>query len=221
MQMSKKSGSPIIKGSFRLERCTALTDGVFAIVVTLLVLGIELPSDHNFSEDGLYKFLERISFELMLYAISFWLAVTYWLQHAAIMHYCREGNRTLIWLNLLFLFPVTLLPFVTELRGSYRHEALMTVLFGALQIFIGLALILLWNDSKSNSDLLTRPIDEAFRRKVMWRMLVSPIIVSVIAMGFSFVNIHVSALFFLSIPLYYLSHREIDRNWTEPRFRGE
>jgi hypothetical protein len=71
MQMSKESGSPIIKGSFRLERCTALTDGVFAIVVTLLVLGIELPSDHNFSEDGLYKFLERISFELMLYAISF------------------------------------------------------------------------------------------------------------------------------------------------------
>lgn len=219
--MSKENASLINKGNFKLERCTALTDGVFAIVVTLLVLGIDVPADHNFTEDGFYKFLERISYEILVYTISFWLAATYWLQHAAIMHYYREGNRALIWLNLLFLFPVTLLPFVTQLRGTYRYEELITVLFGVLQIMIGLALIAIWNYSKSNPQLLIHPIDDAFRRKVILRMLFSPIIISFIAITLSFVSLHASALCFMTIPLYYLSNRQIDQNWIEPSQRED
>lgn len=219
--MSKENASLINKGNFKLERCTALTDGVFAIVVTLLVLGIDVPADHNFTEDGFYKFLERISYEILVYTISFWLAATYWLQHAAIMHYYREGNRALIWLNLLFLFPVTLLPFVTQLRGTYRYEELITVLFGVLQIMIGLALIAIWNYSKSNPQLLIHPIDDAFRRKVILRMLFSPIIISFIAIALSFVSLHASALCFMTIPLYYLSNRQIDQNWIEPSQRED
>jgi uncharacterized membrane protein len=133
------SSSPT--GSFSLDRCKALVDGVFAIVVTLLVLGIDIPTDHRFSEQGLVAFLERIGFDLVIYAVSFWLAGTYWVQHAAIMHFFRNGSRKLIWLNLFFLFPVTLLPFVTELKGTYRDEALVTLLFGVVQIVIGLTLV--------------------------------------------------------------------------------
>ncbi len=213
--MSLEINSSNQKGLFDLNRTSALTDGVFAIVVTLLVLGIDLPDDHNFSEDGLYKFLERISFELLLYGVSFWIAVTYWLQQAAIMQYYQKGNRTLVWINLFFLFPVTLLPFVTELRGTYPHEELMTVLFGCLQILIGIALILLWNYSKHHPYLLVCPIDDTFRKKVTQRMLISPIIISMLAMAFSYVNIKLSAVLFMSIPLYYLSHREIDQRWLE------
>jgi uncharacterized membrane protein len=203
------------KGLFDLGRNSALTDGVFAIVVTLLVLGIELPSDHNFSEGGLYKFLERISFELLLYGVSFWIAVTYWLQQAAIMQYYRKGNRTLVWLNLLFLFPVTLLPFATELRGTYPHEELMTILFGFLQILIGISLIFIWNYSRRHPYLLACPIDDDFHRKVTYRMLISPVIISLIAMVFSYVNIKLSAIIFFTIPLYYLSHRELDQRWIQ------
>ncbi|MDO9161663.1 MAG: TMEM175 family protein [Methylococcaceae bacterium] len=219
--MPNESYSLTKKGLFSLERCNALTDGVFAIVITLLVLGIDVPSDHNFSEQGLYAFLERVWLELLIYGVSFWLAVTYWLQHTAIMHYYRAGTRSLVWLNLLFLFPVTLLPFVTELRGTYRYEELITVLFGGLQILIGLALIALWNHSKHYPQLLIRPIDDAFRKKVVCRMLISPILISVIAVALSFIDIHASAVFFMSIPLYYLSHRDIDQNWIDVRFEDE
>ncbi len=201
---------------FKLDRINALADGIFAIVVTLLVLGIDIPENHNFSEQGLLVFLQRIGYHVLFYAISFWLAATYWIQHAAIMHYFRVGNRTLIWLNLLFLFPVTLLPFITELRGVYRHEALTTVIFGAVQIFIGLALQLLWKYAVSHPHLLYCAVEEAVRRKVAWRMLISPILLSVIAVAVSFLSIHLSALLFLSIPLYYLSHRDMDRNWRNP-----
>ena len=162
--MSSESNSSDLSETFNLDRSKALADGVFAIVVTLLVLGIDVPSDHNFSEDGLLLFLQRIGFHVFTYAISFWLAATYWLQHSAIMQYYRHGNRTVVWLNLLFLFPVTLLPFVTELRTDYRYEALVTLLFGLLQIFIGLVLVALWNYAVSHPHLLTRRVGEDIRR---------------------------------------------------------
>jgi len=207
--------------TFRLDRCKALADGVFAIVVTLLVLGIDIPPDHNFSEQGFLAFLERIGFELLIYAISFWLAATYWVQHAAILHYYRRGNRAVVWLNLLFLFPVTLLPFVTELKGEYRHEALVTLLFGIVQIFIGLALIALWHYAVSHPHLLTREVEENVQRKITWRMCMSPVIMSLIAIPVSFLSVHLSTLVFLCIPLYYLSHSDIDQNWTDPGMNGE
>ncbi|MGR8981603.1 MAG: TMEM175 family protein [Gammaproteobacteria bacterium] len=219
--MSKENLSPKLSEKFSLERCKALADGVFAIVVTLLVLGIEVPSDHRFSEQGLFEFLARIGWDLLLYVITFWLAGTYWIQHAAIMHYFRQGNRTVVWLNLLFLLPVTLLPFVTELKGAYRHEPLVTLLFGVLQILIGLALIALWHYAISHPHLLSREVEENIRRKVTWRMFVSPVMISVVAISVSFLSVHLSSLFFLSIPLYYLSHRAIDQNWSDPGMSGK
>ncbi|MGZ8923118.1 MAG: TMEM175 family protein [Methylosarcina sp.] len=219
--MLKELLSPSSPELFSLDRCKALVDGVFAIVVTLLVLGIEVPTDHPFSEQGLVAFMERIGFDLLLYAISFWLAGTYWVQHAAIMHYFRHGSRMLIWLNLLFLFPVTLLPFITELKGAYRHEAMVTLLFGIVQIVIGLTLIALWTYAVSHPHLLVRTVEKELWRKVAWRMLVSPVIISLVAIPVSFLSVHLSSLLFLSIPLYYLSYPLIDQNWIEPGTDGE
>ncbi len=219
--MSSKSNSSDLSETFKLDRSKALADGVFAIVVTLLVLGIDVPSDHNFSKDGLFLFLERIGFQVFTYAISFWLAATYWLQHSAIMHYYRHGNRTVVWLNLLFLFPVTLLPFVTVLRTDYRYESLVTLLFGLLQIFIGLVLVALWNYAVSHPYLLTRQVGEDIQRTIRRRMLISPVLISLIAIPVSFISIHVSGLLFLSIPLYYLSHHDIDQNWTDDKRNNE
>ncbi|MGZ8190620.1 MAG: TMEM175 family protein [Methylococcaceae bacterium] len=208
-------------GSFNLDRCKALTDGVFAIVVTLLVLGIDIPTDHRFSEQGLIAFLQRIGFDLLIYAVSFWLAGTYWIQHTAIMHFFRNGSRMLVWLNLFFLFPVTLLPFVTELKGAYREEALVTLLFGVVQIVIGLALLAIWNYAASNPHLLARQIEQDIRRQVARRMIMCPVIVSLIAIPVSFLSLHLSTLIFLTIPLYYLSHPVIDRKLSEPEINVE
>jgi uncharacterized membrane protein len=219
--MPKEPLSPNHAGLFALDRCKAMADAVIAIVVTLLVLGNDVPTDHRFSEDGLLAFLERIGFDLFIYGVSFWLAGTYWVQHAAIMNCFRHGSRMLAWLNLLFLFPVTLLPFVTKLKSVYREDALVILLFGIVQIFIGLALIALWTYAASHSHLLIRPVEAAIRRRVTRRMFTSPVLVSVVAVPISFLNVHLGTLLFLSIPLYYLSHRVIDRSGSDSGMSGE
>ena len=202
-------------GSFALDRCKALVDGVFAIVATLLVLGIDVPTNHHFNEQGLIGFLRRIGFDLILYGISFWLAGTYWLQHTAIMRYFREGSRMLTWLNMLFLFPITLLPFLTELKGAYRHEPNITLLFSLEQIVIGLTLIAVWKYAVLHPKLLAYEISDDLDRRVTRRMLLSPIIVSALAYPVSYLSVHLSSLFFLSIPLYYVSHPVIDQRWSD------
>ena len=201
-------------GYFSVDRCKALTDGVFAIVVTLLVLGINVPLDHNFSEKGFLEFLKRIGFDVFLYAISFWLVGTYWILHTAMLQYARHGSRVLIWLNLLFLFFVTLIPFLTELKVAYRYEPFVTLLFGVDQIFIGFSLIVIWLYVADNPHLLNREVEKRLRRKVTLRLLMSPVLISAVAIPVSFFSVHLSGILFLSIPLFYLSHRDIDQNWS-------
>ena len=82
-------------GTLTLDRLNALSDGVIAIVLTLLVLGIELPRDHSFSREGLLHFLMKIEYELTVYAISFILIASYWMQQNVMFHFFRNGSRGL------------------------------------------------------------------------------------------------------------------------------
>jgi uncharacterized membrane protein len=107
------------KTIMQLDRIKALTDGVLAIVLTILVLGFEVP-DHEFSTDGLLGFLVKLREPFIAYVVSFGIVAAYWIQHAAMFRLLRFGNRTLVWLNLLFMLPLTLLPFFTELRAEYH-----------------------------------------------------------------------------------------------------
>lgn len=202
---------------FGLDRCKSLSDGVVAIVITLLILGIDIPKNHNFNEEGLVSFLIKIGHELIIYGVSFWLAGVYWVQHTSILHFFSRGSRMFIWLNLLFLFPLTLLPFVTSLKGAYRREELIVLLFGGLQVLIGATLLGLWRYAVTHPKLLTHPIDPQLRWSMALRLLISPILISVIAVGVSYISIEWSTYLFISIPIYSLSHRLVDR---DPRERS-
>lgn len=197
-----------------LERLSALTDGVLAIAMTILVLGIDIPVDHLFSEQGLFAFLKRMEPALIAYAASFWLAAAYWVQHHAAFHYLRFADRRLIWLNILFLFPVTLLPFVTKLRAIYVTEPYVVVLFGSVHIASSLAFGGLWRYCISHPHLLRKPMERSVARSMTFRILAAPL-VDVLAILVSFVNHRLSAYLFLAMPLLYLSHRTVDSHWDD------
>jgi uncharacterized membrane protein len=210
---SKPSGRPPARAAFGIERCQSLTDGVIAIVVTLLVLGIEVPTNHEFSKQGLREFLKKMGFDLMVYAVGFWLGGTYWVQFSAMMHYLKRGSRPLVWLTLLFLLNVTLLPLVTKLKSVYRLEPLVTTLFGAVQIAVGLSLIGLWAFIVAHPEMTGGPLPADVRRSMYLRMFISPVLISLVAIPISFYDVHLGTLFFLTVPIYYFSHRIVDSRW--------
>jgi uncharacterized membrane protein len=196
-----------------LDRLNALTDGVAAIAITLLVLGIDIPEDHLFSEQGLIKFMHRIGHDVIIYGISFWIIAAYWIQHHAMFHYFRYSNRTLVWLNALFLFFLTLIPFLAKLKSTYKHDAEAVLFVGVGYIAASLSLMAIWRYAISQPGIQRRhPVDSVAKRSMTLRILAAPLI-SMIAIGLSFINVSMGTACFLAIPLFYISHRLVDARW--------
>jgi uncharacterized membrane protein len=200
--------------SLMLDRLNALSDGVIAIVLTLLVLGIDIPKDHDFSQDGLLSFVMKIEYQVTVYAISFVLIGTYWIAQSVMFHYFRQGSRTLTWLNLLFLFVLTLLPFLTDLIGTYRNEPLVMVIYGAVNIACCLSLALMWWYANHVAPVVWPRIDPAVARSMALRILMGAG-VSLAVIAVSFVNVRLAHLVFLTMPFLYVSHRRVDAHWSE------
>ena len=105
--------------SLRVERNMAFVDAVLAIVLTILVLGIEVPDGADFSPGKIKAFLAGLVGDLHAYVGSFAVVASFWVQHTVMAHYIVRGSRVFQWLNLLFLLPISLIPFATKLRAEY------------------------------------------------------------------------------------------------------
>jgi uncharacterized membrane protein len=198
----------------KLDRLNGLSDGVIAIVITLLVLGIDIPEHHDFSVEGLISFLAKVEYQATVYAVSFALIASYWMQHSVMFHFFRFGSRRLAWLNLLFLFELTLLPFTTKLIGTYRNEPLPIVVYGAVHVVCGCSLGYIWWYANRAAPIVWPRIDPAVARSILGRILAGPV-VSLVAIGVAFFNVRLAHVVFLSMPFFQFSHRTADTHWPQ------
>ena len=103
-----------------LDRLIFFSDGVFAIAITLLVLNVAIPvaSQVSGSSDFVSLLLAALP-RLFAYALSFFVIGAYWMAHQRTFHFIERYDRTLAWLNLVFLLFVALVPFPTGLISEY------------------------------------------------------------------------------------------------------
>jgi uncharacterized membrane protein len=106
------------QAEIEFSRIVAFSDGVFAIAITLLVLGLEVPRD----VDDLGQALRDRSNELIAYAISFAVLGKLWLAHHRFFSSVLRFDSTLMGLNLLYLAWIALVPFTADLLGDYTDE---------------------------------------------------------------------------------------------------
>ena len=109
------------------SRLEAFSDGVFAIVITLLILDIRFP-DVDYSQFGatLVSLLPRI----LAYVMSFIIIGVYWVTHHNSMHAMRKTDRSFLWLNILLLLCISFIPFPTSLLGRYPFQAGPIIIYG-------------------------------------------------------------------------------------------
>jgi uncharacterized membrane protein len=98
------------------SRIEALSDGVFAIALTLLVLKLEVPEHHHSNQEMLRQLLDLYP-QFVSYVVTFLIAGGFWYLHHLTFHFIRYVNGFLVWINLLFLMFVSLLPFSAGLMG--------------------------------------------------------------------------------------------------------
>jgi uncharacterized membrane protein len=137
---SELSRSPISKS--RLE---ALSDGLFAIVLTLLVFQLMVPSILDAKNaDDLHTALIMLWPKFVSFFISFIIISVFWVVHHSYYHALAGINEVQLWLNLLFLFFVSLLPFSSELIGEHHDVRVAAIIYGMNLVFTTLALRLNW-----------------------------------------------------------------------------
>lgn len=155
--------------AFSAERLKALTDGVIAIVITLLVLELSVPviSEMHDSE-GLWPELRGEWREYMAYLMSFFIVGLLWLYHHTVFRHIRGADGTLLFLNMLYLLAVSVTPFTSALVAKNWDERLAAIVYGA-SLFLavtanaGSFVYAAWKRRLVDPDL-----DEAFIRRETW-----------------------------------------------------
>ena len=109
------------------NRVEAFSDGVFAIVITLLILDIRVP-DVDYSQ--LFASLVAVLPRMFAYVISFGVIGVYWLAHHQSLQLIGKLNGFLLWLNLVYLLAVSFMPFPTALLGRYPMQPIPIVIYG-------------------------------------------------------------------------------------------
>lgn len=106
-----------------LERVAALSDGVFAVAMTLLVLDLGVPAVEDVHSDAdLWAALIKISPSAVAYVMSFLTLGIFWVGQQAQLDLFKRSDRNLTWLNFGFLFLVSLMPFSTKLLAAYHTD---------------------------------------------------------------------------------------------------
>jgi uncharacterized membrane protein len=120
-------------------RLEAFSDGVIAILITIMVLELRMPQGTD------WRALQPIIPTLFSYALSFIFLGIYWNNHHHMLQTCDRVNGKILWANLHLLFWLSLVPFVTSWTGQNRFAAIPTALYGAVLVMSAVAYIILQN----------------------------------------------------------------------------
>lgn len=140
MPESGRDKSTIPLSTSRIE---ALTDGIFAFAMTLLVLTLTLPDDTQ-TGMSLSQLLLAQWPKFFNYALSFLLLAAFRIVHHRQFHFIRRTNRGHLWINIGILMFVALVPFTTDVVGDYSHQTLAEIIFSANLLILGLLFLLNW-----------------------------------------------------------------------------
>ena len=149
------------------KRIEALTDGVFAIVMTLLVLQIAVP--HG-SASALPTDLARLIPTLLVYALTFVTLGTLWFGNRTQSEYIAKADHPLVWLTLLMLLFVALVPFSAGLLGRYPATRIAVVVYGLHLTLVYSLHAVLWLYASVHPNLLRAGISDRYRK---WSRLAS------------------------------------------------
>ncbi len=196
----------------RLDRTLAISDGVFAFAITLLVLDLTVPTITNASSADLLNALSTDYIAFFAYALSFLIACIWWNAHHRNFEHIRHSDSTLRWLNLFFLLWIALLPFFTKILSQYENVPLGVILYAVDQAAAGIFLTLIWVYASHNHRLIDKDMKETTIQYATIRNMVAPIFF-LASIGIAFVSPFLATFFWVGMfpVLFIIRHFERKR----------
>ncbi len=129
-------------GTGRLE---AFSDGVIAVIITILVLELKVPAP-----DGMHGLIAALP-SVFLYLLTFVQIGIYWVNHHYLVEEAETVSHGMFWANLMFLFCLSLFPFAMEWIGAKGLTSFTAALYAAVSIFPGIGYMALWSQIRSTN----------------------------------------------------------------------
>lgn len=180
----------------------AFSDGVLAIIITIMVLEFKVPEGHD------WQALVGLGPKLLSYIFSFVYVGIYWNNHHHLLHLVRTMNGRLMWLNLLLLFWLSLIPFTTAWMGESHFAATPTALYGIILMLAALSYSLL-----QGSILSQHARDSSFAAAMGkdWKGKLSPLFY-LSAVLTAYVSPWISGVFFVLVAvLWFVPDKRIEQ----------
>ena len=194
--------TPAEQRSASPDRLVFLTDGVIAIIITILVLDIRVPELG--SGQSLADSLTEVRPTFVSFVISFLLVGMFWTLHKQTFNQVRYVDHNATWLNLLFLLVLALVPYASSALGEYSTESTALHLYGVVMIAASLLRLALNAYFQTHPGLLWQPPSKKARRLYAFTSSV-PIVVYIIAMVVAGWSTTLSLVLYFSIPVVYFA----------------
>src|SRR5688500_12705320 len=184
------------------ERLKAFTDGVLAIIITIMVLELRAPHDAALSS------LRPLVPVVLSYVLSFLYITIYWNNHHHLLHVCRQVTGGILWANAHLLFWLSLVPFVTAWMGENHFAPVPMAAYGAVLFLAGVAYWVLQRliiVTQGTESALAAAIGRDMKGKL------SPLLYA-IAIPSAFVSPWIAGVLFVAVTMMWLiPDRRIER----------
>ena len=128
-----------------VDRLAALSDGIFAVAMTLLVLDLHAPvANAVHSEHDLWRGLVAMSPRLLVYMMSFLTLGIFWVGQQTQLNHLSRSDRSLSWIHIAFLFAVTVTPFSTTLLAEFIAYRIALLIYWGNILLLGAVLYCSW-----------------------------------------------------------------------------
>ena len=185
-----------------VERLAALSDGIFAVAMTLLVLDLRVPASeaiHN--EHDLWRALVALSPRLAMYMMSFLTLGIFWVGQQTQLNHLKRSDRSLSWIHIVFLFAVSLTPFSTMLLAGFIAHRLALIAYWFNILLLGATLYFSWKCA-SGAGLVKEDMPAAVAAAICRRIMIGQALYAFGAL-LCLVNTYWSIAFIVLVQLNY------------------
>jgi uncharacterized membrane protein len=188
-----------MRTKIRLEHVVSFGDAIFAFSITFMAVLIEIPNlSANLSQtEVIQSLVQDLGPRFAIYVISFFVIGLYWISYHQIFNHIEGSHGVIVWLNLVFLFFITIIPFAVNLQVDYGFYQVIFILYALVLTFGGLTLTLIWLHARKNR-LIDNTVSHIEIQNVLLESILLPS-VFVISILISIVDLQIAYYFWMVI----------------------
>ncbi|MFM9825562.1 TMEM175 family protein [Flavobacterium sp.] len=176
------------------NRLEAFSDGVLAIIITIMILEIKVPNDSSFES------LKPLIPVILSYVLSFAYVGIYWNNHHHMFQVVKKVNGSILWSNLFLLFWLSLIPFGTSWIGSQHFAAVTMSVYGIILLMCAISYTILQNKIiklEGKDSILYKAFEKDKKGKISLACYIS-------AVPLAFVSPWISGLLYTTVALIWI-----------------